>query len=191
MDHLYILYIVWIILFILGIRIILKYKLWKPIHYLRIAIIVFVYIIIIYQIRILYTCSPDFIEKYENANKTFKLYDRNKLMTQFQGGDAPTKFVWLGPLNWANGDHVTNYASDYKTDKKGSNRGKHCDATTVRELTELASVTLQQLEDARAAYNELLRIKTQLDTVNLNDNNALDKLVKEIKSASSLINKRT
>jgi len=185
---LYILYVTWIIFFILGIRYILKYKLWKPVNYLRITIILFIYIIILYQIRIQNICFHNVIEKYQNANQTFRLYDRNQLQIQIEGGGAPTKFVWEGPLNWPNGDGVTNYANDTKGDH---NNGKHCDNTIVRELTELTSVTLQQLSDARAAYNRLIEIKNHINTINLNDNDALSKMISEIKLASESLKKRS
>jgi len=159
------LYISWIILFILGMIWIIKQKLWKPENYFTISIIFFAYVIIFYQIRIMYICSPykdisDYTNGSEgytnNINTMFTLYDRqNELPIQikFAGGDAPTLFDWTQPLNYGVNKGHDIYNSDKDT---------VCKKKQIIQLTELASVATQQLQDASAAYYSLVKVYQSL-----------------------------
>ena len=153
------LYITWIILLILGMIWIIKYNLWKPENYWTISIIIFTYIIIFYQIRIMYICYPYFetpsnknmksMEGYSNS--FFNLYDRrNELPSQIKfSGNPSTIFDWSDPLKFGANTEYNVYNSDTNT---------VCKTDTVIQLTELASVATQQMQDASAAYYSLVGI---------------------------------
>ena len=181
-NNLFIIYIIWIILFLLGIRFIYKYKVWKPKYYLFLLIIFITYIIIIYQIQILWTCFPN-IDNFQNQNTTFRLYDRNTIPSEllFQKGSIQTGYGnWDVPLGWPgkdkNGKPLSPnfYADDNNTDGKGN--GNVCNNNTVLQLTELVSVSAQQLHDAQNAYTSLVGVQNTLNDGNLRDLNSIQKM---------------
>jgi hypothetical protein len=141
------------------------------------------YIIFLYQIRIFYICFSPLKkkEKYENMNKTFRLFNRNELATQFNGGEIRTQFDWNGPLYWARNKNQNFYGDDNNQDH---GNGPSCDNQTVLQLTELVVTTKQALQDARAAYANLSSIYNDILTVDANNNDALTKLKNEISDAA-------
>lgn len=152
-------YIIWFTLFLLGMIMIMNCKLWKPENYWTISIIIFTFIVIFYQIRLFYICHPLYKEGYGNANTVFKLYNRGDNLPkqiQFPGGDAPTAFDWDAPLNYG----TLSGQNEYKNYNGNSN--KMCNKDKVIQLTELASVAMQQLQDASASYYSLVDVYREL-----------------------------
>lgn len=186
-SHLLIIYIIWVIFLVLGIQCIVKYKLWKPVNYLTILIIFFMYIIFLYQLRVFYICvSPlNKIEKFSNLNTTFKLHDRDMLKIRFRDGDIRTDFNWDSPLAWAQNKGQHMYADDKNQNEKTRN-APSCDNTTVLQLTELVVVTNQTLIDARAAYKNLIDVFNDMETVISNDQNTLTTLTNQINTTTNL-----
>lgn len=150
-------YSIWFTLFLLGMIMIVKCKLWKPENYWTISISLFAFIVLFYQIRITYICDSN--EGFSSINDYFKLYDRENnfpKQIQFSGGDAPTYFSWDFPLSYGTKDGQKEYKN------YNSNSNKMCDKNKVIQLTELASVSIQQLQDASAAYYSLLSVYKNL-----------------------------
>lgn len=181
-NNLFIIYIVWIIILLLGIRFISKCKLWKPNYYLIMLVIFVIYTIILYQIQILWTCFPN-IDTFQNQNTTFTLYNRDTIPGEllFQKGSIQTGYGnWDGPLGWPGRDKNGNplspnfYADDNNTDGKGN--GNVCNNNTVLQLTELVSVSAQQLHDAQNAYTSLVGVQNTLNEGNLRDLKSIGKI---------------
>jgi hypothetical protein len=139
---------------------IIKFNLWKIENYWTISIIIFTFIILFYQTRLYYICYYLHKEAYtSNVNQVFKLYDRSNDLPsqiQFRGGDAPTAFDWEDPLKFGTLDGQNTY------DKYNSNDNKICDKDKIIQLTELASVAIQQLQDASATYYSLVDVYKNL-----------------------------
>lgn len=185
--YLIIIYVIWIFLFILGVQYVVKYKLWKPVHYLPITIITITYLIIICQIQILWLCFPTTHNRdpFQNSNNTFKLFDRSKVQTQFAGGDAPTKFNWDSPLSFGNGIGQNFYADDNNQWSNGD--GNVCNRVNIIQLTELVSVSQQQLQDAEATYKNLSKLYNIIHGSILEDTTTLSNIIKDLQNANSNI----
>jgi len=194
-NNLFIIYIVWIIILLLGIRFINKYKIWKPKYFLIMLVICVIYIIILYQIQILWTCFPN-IDTFQNQNTTFTLYDRNTIPVEIVMDDPlQTAFGnWDGPLSWPgkneNGDRKSPnfYADDNNTDSSGKN-GRSCYPGNVLQLTELVSVSAQQLHDAENAYRSLVNIQSTLNDGNIRDISSINKIIDMITKINNEVKK--
>jgi hypothetical protein len=197
-NDLLIINIVWVLCLLLGIRFIYKYKLWKPKYYFILLVIFVTYIIVLYQIQIVWTCFPTTIETLENQNTTFQLYDRTRLIPQellFSEGDVQTGYGnWDVQLKWPgpdkNGNPLTPnyYADDNNTDGKGS--GNVCNRENILQLTELVSVSTQQLVDAELTYKSLQNIDDYMKQGKIIDLESIRKIVSEISDTNNIIKKQ-
>ena len=150
--------IIWFFLFCLGVIYLIKYKLWKTDNYWIIFTILFSFIIIYFQMRVLYLCFSK--NNIYEGNRTFTLFDRS-IGVPWQApnwGDAPEQYNWENPLNYGAFRHSSEY---------NGNRNNLCNKHTIIQLTELQSVSAQQLQDATRSYNDLKQVYDVLNQDNL------------------------
>ena len=158
-NNILFIFIIWWILFSLGVLYLIQFKLWKTDNYWIIFTICFSFIIIFFQIRVLYLCYSQ--NNIYEGNRTFTLFDR-KTGVPWQApnwGDAPLEFNWNLPLNYG----VNKEAEDYDR----LHRSNLCKRNEIIQLTELQSVSAQQLQDAIRAYDDLKIIYDILNQDNL------------------------
>jgi hypothetical protein len=157
-NNILFIFIIWFFLFCLGVIYLIKYKLWKTDNYWIIITILFSFIIIFFQIRVLYLCFSK--NNIYEGNRTFTLVDRN-IGVPWQApndGDAPQQFNWDSPLNYGAFRHANEY---------NGNRNNLCNKHTIIQLTELQAISAQQLQDATRSYNALKEIYDILNQDNL------------------------
>jgi len=157
-NNILFIFIILFILFCLGVIYLIKFKLWKTENYWIIFTIIFSFILIFFQIRVLYLCYSQ--HNIYEGNQSFTLFDRS-IGVPWQApnwGDAPEEFNWESPLNYGAFRHPGEFNGD-----NDNLCGKHM----IIRLTELQSVSAQQLQDATRAYDELKEIYDILNQDNL------------------------
>jgi hypothetical protein len=169
----------WLLLLILGIRYLIKNKLWKQSNYFLIFVLVFGYIIILFQVIIILIEFFSKIENYENKNTHFKLFDRNNL----QLIPNQRKYSWEEPLSYGKNLSTTNYNNSYVPRDHLGNvmnhlENKNCSNDDISQLSELVTASKQQLQDAQIAYQNLLNLKYQFTDGNIRDFDDLHKIIK-------------
>jgi len=159
-----ILYLIVISIFGLGIRFILKKKMWKPANYFTISILGVISIIVLYQIRVILGCFSSSLESMGNSNSVFKLIDTNN------SSFGP---VYLAnPINYGRNMKSNDYAND--------NHNKTCKANEIRELEALVSASAQQLNDAKNTHDVLANIFTIVNDANGTESNIITELNKQM-----------
>lgn len=188
-SYIIIIIIGWLLLLILGIRYLIKNKLWKQSNYFFLFVLVFGYIIILYQIIIISNEFLSKIENYENKNVHFKLFDRNNL----EPIPNRTKYSWDKPLSYGKNLNTTSYNNsyvprDYWGRVMNELENKNCSSDDVLELSELMTVSKQQLQDAQVAYQNLVNLKNQFVDGNIRDFDDLQKIIKNANKKIGFVN---
>lgn len=188
-SYIVIIIIGWLLLLILGIRYLIKNKLWKPSNYFLLFVLVFGYIIILFQICIISNEFLSKIENYENKNMHFKLFDRNNL----EPIPNRTKYTWDKPLSYGKNLKTTEYNNSYvPRDSNGKImnelENKNCSSDDILELSELMTVSKQQLQDAQIAYQNLMNLKNQFVDGNIRDFDDLQKIIKNANKKIGFVN---
>lgn len=159
-----ILYLIVITIFSLGIRFILKKKMWKPANYFTITIIGIIFILVVYQLRVIVGCFSSSLESMGNSNTIFKLIDNNG-----------------SPINSANLANSINYGRGMKSnDYANNNHAKTCKANEFRELDILVTASTQQLNDAKNTYEVLKNIYTVVNDANKTESDIITELNKQM-----------
>jgi len=188
-SYIVIIIIGWLLLLILGIRYLIKNKLWKQSNCFVLFILVFGYIIILFQIFIISNEFLSKIENYENKNMHFKLFDRNNL----EPIPNRTKYSWDKPLSYGKNLNTTSYNNSYTPHDwwgrvMNELENKNCSAEDVLELSELMTVSKQQLQDAQVAYQNLVNLKNQFVDGNIRDFDDLQKIIKNANKKIGFVN---
>ena len=157
-NNILFLFIIWGVLFCLGVIYLFKCKLWKTDNHWILFILFFSFILIFVQISVLHLCYKQ--NNIYEGNQTFTLFDRN-IGVPWQApnaSDAPEQYNWENPLNFG----------AFRESKEYNNNGNNlCNKNVIIQLTELQSVSAQQLQDATRSYNDLKKIYDVLNQDNL------------------------
>lgn len=163
-----ILYFIVTIIFGLGIHFILKKKMWKPTNYFTITIIGIIFLLIVYQLRILVLCFSTQLEGL-GSNTVFKLIDSN---------DSPYDQVNLiTPATYGQGMKSNDFAND--------NHNRSCKANDINELTVLVTASAQLLSDAKNTYNALSNVYDAIKTGSQTETQILNELKAQLNRLDS------